>query len=234
MGTKLGSETERFIYTTRLPLFRGKKMIAPKEAYSYQNYIANIEGATLKVVSTTMPTAACRPDWNESFNLADSTAKSFMQRVKEADYRDGFEDFSNHKLELKEDKIELILKEIAPRDDLKYRNLISLYDDLLKISNWRLERPYPDKYIKDRIWSDLNKMEFLLREQIRKELKDFSHDTSFCQKDLRESLLEFKIQNQKSRMLDASDLEFEIQKDTIEPDGYNNQTGDLYRKQTMY
>lgn len=209
-------------------------MTAPKEAYSYQNYIANFEGATLRVISKTLPPAVCYPLKNESYGMTEYAAKNFIQRVKDTDCKDDFEDFSNHKLELKEDKIELVLKEMATRDDIKYRNLKSLYDDLLTISNWRLERPYPDKYIKDRIWSDLNKMEFLLRDQIRKELKDFSRDTSFGQKDLRESLLEFKIQDHKSRMLDASDLEFEIEQDTIEPYGYNNQKGDLYRSQTMY
>ena len=45
-------------------------------------------------------------------------------------------------------------------------------------------------------------MELQLRSELRRELKDAAKDTAFPSKDLRESLLESKIQEQKSKMLD--------------------------------
>ena len=45
-------------------------------------------------------------------------------------------------------------------------------------------------------------MELQVREQIRRELKDFAHHIAFPQKDLRESLLECKLQNRKSEMME--------------------------------
>ncbi len=102
-----------------------------------------------------------------------------------------------------------------------------LYEDLLKINNWRLERPFPDYYSKDRIWADLNRSELQIREQIRREMKDSARDMSFPQKDLRESLLEFKLQTHKNRLLEG-DLEMGL-------DGsYLTQTGDINSKQTYY
>lgn len=113
--------------------------------------------------------------------------------------------FGNKK-ELSQYKIDLILGDISARDRIRYDNLRSLYDDLLKIDNWRLKRDFPFNYATDKIWTDLNKMELQIRDQIRKELKDAAKDTAFPSKDLREGLLESKINEQKSKMLDGLEI----------------------------
>jgi len=95
----------------------------------------------------------------------------------------------------------LVLEEITGRERLREENLSDLYQDLLRIDNWRLERPIDQYYQKDKTWLDLNKMELQIRDQIRRELKDCARDTSFPQKDLRESLLDFKQQTQKAQMM---------------------------------
>ncbi|VBB44964.1 hypothetical protein TRIP_B350131 [uncultured Desulfatiglans sp.] len=134
--------------------------------------------------------------------------------------------------ELSEDRVSLILGEIHGRETLKHDNLARLYDDLLKVRNWRLERPFPEYYQKDRIWSDLNRMEIQIREQIRRELKDAARDTSFPQKDLRESLIDFKLQSQKAQMMEGGlEMSLEDSDQTDKGDAYhhkNHQTPFFY------
>ena len=114
-----------------------------------------------------------------------------------------------------EDRIDLILGELDSRDRLKYENLGRLYSDLLRVSSWRRELPFPDRYQRGRTWTQLNQMELSLRDQIRRELKDSVRDTAFPGKDLRESLLEFKLQNQKSQLLGGLDEVIEPTEDDM-------------------
>ncbi len=79
-------------------------------------------------------------------------------------------------------------------------------------------------------------MELQIRDQIRRELKDAAKDTAFPAKDLREGLLEFKLQNQKSQMMmDMNDVNDVNQIGGLEkeigPDGPQEQTGDLNYRQ---
>jgi len=159
-------------------------------------------------------------------NMHYRMAETFMESAKSSQNNSDFGDFFNQKVELAEDRTKLILGEISARDKLMYENLSWLYYDLFRISRWRTEIPYPQKYFKDRTWSDLNKMELDVRDKIRRELKDSARDLSFPQKDLRESLLEFKIQNQKNQMMEGLDMKL----DSFEP----QKEGDMYRTQNLY
>lgn len=146
-----------------------------------------------------------------------------MQSANNLGNAGGFDDFFTQKKELSEDKINLILGEISSRESLKNNDLKMLYEDLMKINNWRLERPFPDCYSKDRLWSDLNRSELQIRDQIRREMKDAARDAAFPQKDLRESLLDFKVQTQKNHLLEGG-LEMELE------GSYLTHTGDQYSK----
>ena len=151
-------------------------------------------------------------------------ADAFREGVKTIQAGSDFSDLFNQKVELSDNRIELILGEIQARDHLGYNNLKRLYDDLFRVSTWRREIPYPQNYQKDRTWSDLNRMELQIRDQIRRELKDFARDTAFPVKDLRESLLEFKLQNQKANMMGGLD-------DVLEPDGLKTTERDMHYTQ---
>ncbi len=111
--------------------------------------------------------------------------------------------YSIKKKELSEDRVNLVLEEITGRERLREENVLDLYQDLMRVDNWRLEIPFDQYYQKDRTWSDLNKMELQIRDQIRRELKDCARDTSFPQKELRESLLYFKQKTQKARIMEG-------------------------------
>ena len=192
-----------------------------KEAYRYTNYIRNLHGSTLKIVPV-MPfqIAYTRPQRSPY-----AMAASFMESASTIKNTDGFSDFFAQKKELKEDRVNLVMDEIYLREGIKCDNLTLLYEDLLRIDNWRLERPFPENYNIDRIWSDLNRSELQIREQIRREMKDSARDTAFPQKDLRESLLEFKVQNQKNQMMEG-DLEMGLDSTyQTEPGGINPQEG---------
>ena len=205
-------------------------MLDQKEAYHYRTYLPKLDGATLRVVPGFEYARAYHPRKNTPYTMADA----FMETINNSQNKANFEDFFNQKVELSRDRTGLILDEISGRDSLKCDNLTRLYDDLLRINNWRLQRPYPLNYATDRTWTDLNKMQLQIHDQIRREMKDFARDTSFPQKDLRESLLEYKVQNQKSEMLNIGDLEKQIEGGGIEPDGSDQQKGDSYQPQPPY
>ena len=166
-----------------------------KKAYVYENQFSQIAG----------------------FSAQDSPwylqARSFLDDVRYSNKNISFDDFLNRKTQLSEDRIGLIMGEVSARERLKFENLNRLYEEIFMIDKWRTERPFPENYAKDKIWSDLNKMEMDVREKIRRELKDFSKDASFPQKDLRESLLEFKLQDGKARMMESG-LEAEMDAQT--------------------
>ena len=190
-----------------------------KEAYDYQKYVPNLSGARLKVVSSA---TSYKPKKPTPYTVPQAMADAFREGVKTIQTGQDFSDLFNQKVELSDNRIELILGEIQTRDHLRYDNLKRLYDDLFKVSQWRVEIPFPQNYAKDRTWSDLNKSELQIRDQIRRELKDSAKDTAFPAKDLRESLLEFKLQSQKSKMMGGLD-------EMIEPIGsYKNMEGDMH------
>jgi len=192
-----------------------------KEAYVYTNYIQKLQGAKIKV----FPGMQYIIDDTLPANSPYLIAATFMESANNLGNDAVVGDFFSQKKELSEDRINLVLGEIYSRDTLRNDNLKLLYEDLLKINNWRLERTFPDYYIKDRIWSDLNRSELQIREQIRREMKDAVRDMAFPQKDLRESLLEFKLQTHKNQLLEG-DLEMEL-------DGSHQiEKGDIYPHQS--
>ena len=192
-------------------------MVDQKEAYNYQIYMGKLDGAKLKVVPGIQYLGAYS---STPYSVADH----FMKNATDSHNNPDSDDFLKQKVELSEDRIGLILGEICAREGLRNDNLSHLYYDLLKVRNWRLERPYDANYMKDKTWMELTKLELQLSDQIRRELKDSAKDIAFPQKDLRQSLLEFKLQNRKATMLDIGDLEADV----MGPDGSYQPTGDMY------
>ena len=174
-------------------------MFDEKEANYYQNYISSFKGAKITVIPTM--------DFPINYNVKRKTpymlAEDFMKQAEIPGTTSYLDDLFNQKKELAEDKVNLVLEEITGRERLREENLSDLYQDLMRINNWRLEMPFDQYYQKDRTWSDLNKMELQIRDQIRRELKDCARDTSFPQKELRESLLYFKQKTQKARIMEG-------------------------------
>lgn len=202
-----------------------------KDAYLYENHIQNLANARVRATpSTSYISGNIRQEYTPFFYTVPA-ALSFMENVTNSQAKPDIDDFFQHKIELSNDRVKLILSEILSRDRLRYENLNRLYEDLFKIDQWRAEIPFPQNYLKDRAWSDLNRMELQIREQIRRETKDFARDMAFPTKDLREGLLEFKLQNQKSKMVDLGGLD-----DVIEPVGsYKQMERDMhYNQQKTY
>ena len=174
-------------------------MFDEKEANYYQNYISSFKGAKI----TVLPTMDFPINYNVKRKTPYMLAEDFMKQAEIPGTTSYLDDLFNQKKELAEDKVNLVLEEITGRERLREENLSDLYQDLMRINNWRLEMPFDQYYQKDRTWSDLNKMELQIRDQIRRELKDCARDTSFPQKELRESLLYFKQKTQKARIMEG-------------------------------
>jgi len=174
-------------------------MFDEKEANYYQNYISSFKGAKITVIPTM--------DFPINYNVKRKTpymlAEYFMKQAEIPGTTSYLDDLFNQKKELAEDKVNLVLEEITGRERLREENVSDLCQDLMRINNWRLEMPFDQYYQKDGTWSDLNKMELQIRDQIRRELKDCARDTSFPQKELRESLLYFKQKTQKARIMEG-------------------------------
>jgi len=202
-------------------------MMDQKDAYIYESHIQDLAGARIRIIPEMVYVAG---DSQQSYSPCPdsiSVVDSFIENVQNSETKPDIEDFFQQKIEVSEDRIKLISGEIGSRDRLRDENLNLLYEDLFRIDRWRVEIPFPQNYLKDNIWSDFNKMELQIREQIRRETKDFARDTAFPIKDLREGLLEFKLQNQKSKMLDLGGLD-----DVIEPVGsYKNTERDMHYNQ---
>lgn len=195
-------------------------MIDQKEANYYRNYIPRMQGAKLKILPSMQYPPAPQPPEKNPYSMAET----FMGTIIDSKNKGYLDDLFNQKKELSEDRVNLILGEIHGRETLKHDNLARLYDDLLKVKNWRLERPFPEYYQRDTVWASLNRMEIQIREQIRRELKDAARDTSFPQKDLRESLIDFKLQSQKAQMMEGG-LEMSLE------DSNQTEKGDVYQHQ---
>ena len=214
--------------------FSGVKMFDQKEAYEYKNYMANLKGARIKVIPFMQYTKAYSLRQMTPYKTAEAMAQMFTEAVMMPQHSQDSDDLFAQKLELTENKTALIIDEIKAREGIKYDNLKRLYKDLNRVENWRLDRPFPDNYLRDKTWSDLNKMELSLHDQIRRELKDATKDIAYPTKDLRESLLEFKLQNQKANMLKDDSLELMVESGVMEPDGSNKQPGDLNQFKNIY
>jgi hypothetical protein len=173
-------------------------MFDEKEANYYQNYITNFKGAKV----TVLPTIDFSIEYTTKRNNSYMVAEEFKNRAEIPGKTSYLDDFFNQKKELSEDSVNLVLEEITGRERLREENVADLYQDLMRINNWRLERPIDQYYLRDSAWLDLNRMELQIRDQIRRELKDCARDTSFPQKDLRESLLDFKQQTKKAQMME--------------------------------
>ena len=202
-------------------------MFDQKEANYYQNYILDLQGGKL----TVLPTMNSSIDYVSTRNTPYIVAEEFMKRAETPGKISYLDDFFNQKKELSEDKVTLVLEEITGRERLREENVSGLYEDLLRINNWRLQRPIDQYYQRDSAWSDLNKMELQIRDQIRRELKDCARDTSFPQKDLRESLLEFKQQTKKSQMM-GEGIEMGLEGSEKHEEGEKNQS--TYQDQPLY
>ena len=158
-------------------------------------------------------------------------AEYFMKQAEIPGTTSYLDDLFNQKKELAEDKVNLVLEEITGRERLREENVSDLYQDLMRINNWRLERPIDQYYQRDNAWLDLNKMELQIRDQIRRELKDCARDTSFPQKELRESLLDFKQQTKKAQMMEEG-LDMSLEGSEKHEEGEQNQS--TYQNQPLY
>ena len=181
-----------------------------QEAYRYNRHVddlslfSNLNSAKLNFLPSIFSyVRVYDPKQNNAYTMTNEMAKVFMHESQNPTKKPEIEDFAQNEIGLSEDKINLVLGEIQSRERLRNDNLNSLYGDLFKIYNWRNCRTFPMDMATDNIWLDMNKMELDVRDKIRRELKDSVRDTSFPQKDLRESLLEHKTKNQESQMLEG-------------------------------
>lgn len=171
-----------------------------EEAYRYFSFQKGLGKARINVVPFTHYSKAYDPRRHNPLTMAEA----FMQTVRESPVSYDIEDIFRQKVENTEDKINLIYGEISAREQIKNDNLSRLYADLLKVDNWRLSRHWYERDIHDRTNLKFDEMEMKIRDQIRKELKESAKDTAFPNKDMRESLLEFKLNNQKKNMMEDS------------------------------
>ena len=201
-----------------------------KKQYLYDNYFSSFNGAKIKPLPAVAyhPIVTIDPVGHESYCTQKRWAESFVDTVNSATGSSSIDDIFNQKLSLTQDRNYLIINEIIEKDDLHKQNLARLYDDIFMVEQWRIQRPHPENYLKDKTWMDFNKMELGLRDQIRRELKDSIKSISFNEKDLRESLLDFKKQSQKNQMMDSM-LEDEIDDQQKEGNILYNIAGDTYR-----
>jgi hypothetical protein len=166
-------------------------------------YQTSLEGAIIRHVPIVPYTPVTDKSWGFLYEKPAPCirAQAFMDSVQKSTENFTIDDIFHQKLSLAEDRTSLILNEILEKDVIHKSNLSSLYEELFMIDQWRAQRSFPENYLKDKTWMELNKMELQIRDQIRREIKDSMRTRSFNEKDLREALLDFKNQNQKSQIM---------------------------------
>jgi len=189
-----------------------------KEAYGYENYVGKLTGGKIKEVR--MPYVFVTPtlQYSPSPFLDENTLTAQSEAVSS-------DDFLGMKVDMAKDKISLITGQINARRGLSYDIIGRIYDDLFLVEKLRTGLPFPDKYQCGKPWSDLNSFELQLKSEIRRELRESSKDTAFPEKDLRDSVLDFKVQKSKSDMLKGGldeimelDSSYQQQGDTHPPE----------------
>ena len=135
---------------------------------------------------------------------ARSIAEYFVAHKLSSDSDQGIEDMNimARSAELERDRASLIIDRIEQIGTHTYTNLASLYDDLLAISQMKLERPFPDYLQKDKMWLDLQKMELEIKRQIRTECTQFYRLADRSVSGLHESLINLKERQGKASMLE--------------------------------
>jgi len=166
----------------------GKK---EKEAYDYSNYIGNLEGAKVRIIPGERPYMKVIPGRFERIFDETGTDTADFPAIKKAKYRD---------------KVDLVLDELSRREHIKYDNLMRIYGDLLDVYCAKVQLDPTHFYTKSKAWLDLFNQELNLKKQIRSELRDMYKDTTTASKELRESLLEYKVQAQNYKLFSIEDV----------------------------
>jgi hypothetical protein len=205
-----------------------KNQFNHQDKYLYDNFISSFSGATINPVPQTVynPITATDPIVSQTVCAPQRWAENFIDTVNSATGSDSIDDLFQQKLSLTHNRTQLILREILNKDAIHKENLNSLYQDLFTVEKLEHERPFPENYARDKTWMDLNKLKLNLRDQIRRELKDAIRSISFNEKDLRESLLEFKKQSNKSQLMGTM---FDEDDQKEGGDNLYNITGDTYQ-----
>lgn len=164
--------------------------------------------------------------WHENLSA------SFINDVKSEADSDFLDDLFRSKVVQSQDRIGLILEQVKQRQKLASYNIKSIYDDLFRVEQFRSQIPYPQNYNCDSAWSGLNDSELKLRQELRHELNTVAKDMAFLSNDLRNSLLEFKLQNSKSGMMNLNETSAQYSgglDEIIGPDGsIPNEQGEKY------
>ena len=162
-----------------------------KEAYDYSGYIGNLDGAQVRIIPGERPYVRSYPTRFERILDPTETDSADFPAIKKAKYRD---------------KVDLVLDELSRREFIKYDNLMRIYGDLLNVYELKFQLDPTHFYTKSKTWLDLFNQELNLKKQIRSELRDMYKDTMQASKELRESLLEYKVSAQKYKLFSIEDV----------------------------
>lgn len=206
-------------------------MYTEKDAYQYAMHaeLNNPKGWKIRTIPDYSLLSLYAP--KQTYTPSENVAYSFMEGAKMQPSGTGIDDMFRTKIVLSEDRINLLLGQLKECERLKNDNLKRIYDDLLRVDQFRAQINFPQSYMRDKAWSGLNDSELKLREQLRRELSQASHDMGFLSSTLRDSLLEFKLQNVKESQLSSIDIGGTLD-EIIEPGGsYKPNPGDLHEIQ---
>jgi hypothetical protein len=113
------------------------------------------------------------------------------------------------------ERIQLIKGDMRITNHVTEQNLKSLYQELLMLGTWEMQLPFEKVYSKERTWLDLKKMVLDVRKQIREEIRSSARDTAMLRKELRDAILEHRLETKQMRLMDTSTLE-KLADETIE------------------
>ena len=150
------------------------------------------------------PPAKAYPVSNRENALLDHMLKTIDQRNLNKNLSDGIESLFNDRLDLIRSKIELLLLQLGQRKMIKENILYQIEDDSCKTQNLIFEMGIR-AYHMDRDRLSLEKVKLDLEKQKRMELVNYFRDTGMINRDLKDALIQYLSETQKSSIMSAEE-----------------------------
>jgi hypothetical protein len=136
--------------------------------------------------------------------LVDHMFKTIEEKTLNKNLSDGIESLFNDRLDLIRSKIEFLLLQLGQRKMIKDDILCQIEDDSCKAQNLIFEMGIRAYHV-DRDRLNLEKVKLDLEKQKRMELANYFRDTGMINKDLKDALIQYLSETQKSSIMNTEE-----------------------------
>lgn len=141
----------------------------------------------------------------DPYRYAHMAVQEAMVDPKSPSEKSAIEEILDSGVESLELRLSLILKHLESIQSTYLKNYVSIMADMISANNLLASLPVMRNYYFGREWSDLQKVKFGLREQMRRERTNRDKESGLVLKELRDVLTELKEEKSSNKMFDLED-----------------------------